>query len=121
MSKIITVKQALEQGYSLFSYGDKNEYQHLYSIEHANDGDFESGPLYVAHKEPYYVPQISNEEISETLADLMSDQNHCETGDDTDDVYDIVKGLDYSLIAEAINAALANKKCYKITNIQLIK
>lgn len=119
MSKIITVKEAIEQGYIYFAQG-KGEFQHLHSIEDINKCDFEYGPLFVAEKDSYYTPNISPEEIAETLADIVSAQNGDETGDDTDDVYDIVKRLDFTAAANLVNEALKNKKYYKLTDIQLI-
>lgn len=115
----ITVAEAIEQGYVYFAT-DKGEFQHLNSIEGITDADFEYGPQLVADKEPYHVPCISPEEIAETLADIVSQQNADETGDDTDDVYDIVKALDYSAMAATINEAIKHKKYYKLTNIELI-
>jgi len=114
----LTRKEAIEQGYTYYGQ-DKGEFQHLYSIENMNEVDFESGPVYLAEKEPYYTPAISPEEVTETLADMVYCQVSDETGDDTDDAYDIVKGLDFTATTKLINEALKDKKYYKLTSIQL--
>jgi len=119
MSNKLTVKEALEQGYVYFGK-DQGEFQHLHNIEFVTDADFEFGPLMLAEKESYYTPSVSPEEVAETLADIVYSQCGDETGDDTDDVYDIIKALDFTDAAERINNALLNKKYYKLTNIQLI-
>lgn len=119
MKNKLTVKEALEQGYVYFGQ-DKGEYQHLHSIEGITDADFEFGPVMLAEKEPYYTPSVSGESIAELLADHIANWNGDETGDDTDDVYDIVNALDFTTAANAINKALQNKKYYKLTSIQLI-
>lgn len=119
MSNKLTVKEALEQGYIYFGQ-DKGEFQHLHSIENISDADFELGPVMLTEKEPYHTPTISSEAIAELLADYVSCWNGDETGDDTDDVYEIVNGLDFTEAAKKINEALKNKKYYKLTNIQLI-
>lgn len=119
MSKKLTVKEAIDQGYIYFGQ-DKGEFQHLHRIENISDADFEFGPIMLAEKDSYYTPSISSEEIAETLADIVYSQCGDETGDDTDEVYDIVKALDFTDAAERINNALVKKKYYKLTNIQLI-
>src|SRR6266540_20008 len=115
----ITVKEAINQGYRYYGQ-NKGEFQHLNSIDNMNDCDFECGPVYLAEKEAYYTPGISSKDITNALADIVSCQSHDETGDDTDDVYDIVKALNFTVTASLINAALVHKKYYKLTNIQLI-
>ncbi len=120
MSKSLTVKEALEQGYVYFAQ-DKGEYTTLHRIENISEADFEDGPQMLAEKDSYYTPFISSEEIAETLADIISSQCGDETGDDTDDVHDIVNGLDFSEASEKINEALNGKKYYKLTDIQLIQ
>lgn len=119
MSNKLTVKEALEQGYVFFAQ-DKGEFQHLHRIDVIKDADFEFGPYMLAEKESYYTPSISSEEIAETLADIIYSQCGDETGDDTDDVYNIVKALDFTDAAERINNALVKKKYYKLTKIQLL-
>lgn len=120
MSKTITVNDAIEQGYMFFAH-DTGEFGHLHKIENITDADFEPDrPLYVAEKESYYSPSISSEEIAEALADIIDCQCGDETGDDTDDVRDIVIELDFTEVAEKINEALKHKKYYKLTTIQLI-
>lgn len=119
MNSKLTVKEALEQGYIYFAK-DQGEFQHLHRIEGITEADFEDGPQMLAEKDSYYTPAVSSEEIAETLADIVYSQCGDETGDDTDDVYDIVKSLDFTDAANRINEALKYKKYYKLTSIQLI-
>jgi hypothetical protein len=115
----ITVKEAIEQGYKYFAQ-DKGEFQHLFSIEVITNADFEDGPQMLAEKEPYYTPSIAPKDIAYLLADHLDSMSGDETGDDTSDVYEIVKSLDFTAAAELINEALKGKKYYKLTSIQLI-
>lgn len=120
MSNKITVAEAIAQGYVYFAENN-GEFSHLHKIEGITESDFEfHKPLFVAEKESYYAPSISAEEIAETMADIASNQCHDETGDDTDDVYDIVKSLDFTNASDIINEALKHKKYYKLTDIELI-
>lgn len=116
----LTVSEAIAEGYIFFGY-ETDGFGTIHRIEKMNEADFEIGPLFLAEKESYYSPSISAESISELLAEQLWSSAGDETGDDTDDVYDIVKALDFTAVAEMINASLAHKKYYKLTKIQLIR
>jgi hypothetical protein len=114
----LTVAQAIEQGYTHFGF-EGREYQHLNPIEDFHHSVSEENVV-LFDKEAGYVPSVSAEEI----ADLIAEQIQCEvndnTADDTDDAYDIVKGLDFEPIAKMINDALDHKRYYFLTKIKLV-
>lgn len=115
----LTKSEALTQGYEMYGT-DMGEFQRLSRIEHLNEDNFEDGPIYAANKEPYYTPQVSKEFIATLLAEQIADLNHDQTGDDDDDVFDIVKVLNFTAAADMINEALKHKKYYKLTKIEIV-
>ena len=85
LMETITVKEALEQGYTLCGYEDL-EMQNLKSIDNLDDEDFEPhyGHLCVAKKESNSA-SISTEEVIEWLTDRYYDAE----GNPDDDTHDM--------------------------------
>ena len=121
MSKL-TVLEALEQGYTHCGWNDK-DWQVLHKLEDMNQEDFndefESGELVLAAKDPK-TTTITKEQIGETLAELMLDLHSQQCADDTDEVYDLVKELNFEQAAEMINKKLESKKYWDLTDIKLV-
>lgn len=122
MEQKLTVQQALEQGYKYYVYGDVNEWSPALRIEGEGFIQWERGPM-LTGKEPSMHPGIDKDSIAELIAENIACNWSDESGDDTDEVYDIVKALDYTAVADMINAALSEKKirAYEVTDIKLIK
>ncbi len=115
----ITKEEALKQGYTLC--GKPNEdYQHLILIQDLNEIDLD-GSLVVADKESYYTPSIDTEDLADLIAEHLESQHGSETRDDTEEVYRIVKSLDFSKASEMINESLKDKQYYMLTKIKLVK
>lgn len=120
MSEKLTVKEAIEQGYTHFGFADQ-EFQHLLSIATDLNVSTFKKKVCLFGKEPSSCASISREEIADMLADHMSSSVGEDTGDDdTDDIYDIIIKLDFGPCAEMINSALSHKKYYSLTKIELI-
>lgn len=117
----LTIEEAIAQGYKSCGYPD-SEFPYLKKLDKVTESDLDDGihgKLYLAEKEPYYIPKIDPKTIADILADYMISESSDNTGDDTDDVYNIVFGIDFSSTAEMINNALAHKKYYQFTSIEL--
>jgi hypothetical protein len=117
MNEEITIKEALQEGYTLC--GKPNEsWQCLLSIKDLNPIDIEEG-LFLANKK-CIVETFSNERITEILADIVSDSVCSETGRDDDDIYNSIKKLDFTNVEKKIQGVLDKFPTYKLTNIKLI-
>lgn len=116
----LTKSEALAEGYVYYGK-ESDSFQFVTRLEHLNDVDFEEdGPFLLVEKEPYYTPSINAEDIADLLADNMNSWSGDNTGDDTDDVYDTVKALDFTQTAALINEALKDKRYYKLTKIEVV-
>lgn len=123
MENTLTLQEAIQEGYSAFIYANDgwqaikmlNEYQ----LD--DDIDWTRDDIYLVQKEGQNPAGLSAEEIAEMLAENIQCSHSDETGDDTDDVYDAIKRLDFSDVSEKINEALAGIFYYRQTNIHLIK
>jgi V8-like Glu-specific endopeptidase len=117
----LTVKEALEQGYTKFGF-DGREWQSALDLQTDIDADTfsgQSGKPLLFHKEEYH-PGIDAESIKDLLADHIACNHYDETGDDTDNVEDAVRELDFESVAEMINEKLLSTTYYKLTDIELI-
>jgi hypothetical protein len=117
----LTVKEAIEQGYEYFGV-DGPDWQSLQELGDI-DCELELDPDFLDDKNLFtknsYSPSMSKQEIAELLADIIAVNHSEETGDDTDDVFDIVNGLDFTETANMINNALEKKRYYTLTDIKL--
>lgn len=119
-NKKLTINEALEQGYSLCGWSEK-EWQSLINIEDLSEDDFEygSGVMVVASKQEN-VFTIDSETLNEIVADYIYDNYTQECADDTDEIYDLVKEIDFTEIVNTINEKISIKKWWTLTNIELI-
>ena len=119
--KALTVKEAIELGYS--KCGQKtNDWQSLIDLEDIKDFDSKETTFYLADPKENN-PCTSAEDIKELLVDHIHINHSDETGDDTDDVYDILNAIDlkeFEPLAELLNKALEAKKFYWLTDIKVI-
>lgn len=118
--EILTVSEALKLGYTTYGY-ENRDFQHTMKIQNLKPIDFEDGKLLLFGIEPSFVPNIDAETISELIAYHVYSQNGDNTNDDTNDVYDSVKEIDFSSIVDVVNEKLQKHKYYNFTNIQLIQ
>lgn len=118
----LTVKEALEQGYTKCGY-ELAEWQTLQDVEDfLNPEEFEDwgNRKMVLFSKDSYSPSIDAETIKDLLAEHIACNHADETGDDTDNVEDSVRELDFESVAKMINEKLSTTSYWKATDIQLI-
>lgn len=113
----MTIEQALKEGYETCGK-QHEEWQCLTDINDLEEEDLKEG-YFVAQKKPnYYV--FSKESIAETLAELIDENYSQENGRDDDEIYNAIKGLDFSETEKMINEALQKYPYWYLTKIKLI-
>ena len=121
--KKLTIKEAIDQGYTKYGL-EGREWQ---SVEDLHDDVFEEqeeanwDDLVLFEKDASY-PSIDSDTIAEKLAEQIAenDAEECQRNDD-DVVYNAVKAIDYTEIADKINKELEQFKYWMLTDIKLIK
>lgn len=112
----ITVKEAVEQGYNLFGYKDR-EFQQLQTLEDIIQEDFDTGEVLVlAEKNPRY-RSISAAEIQELVFDYMYDID--EMADDTDFMHHNFTTTDFKPLSDLINERFSKITYYFLTDIEI--
>lgn len=117
--RTMTVKEAIEQGYEHYLV-DGQEYGYLRDIGDFEDED-EDDVFVLADKEYSHPKGLSNDEIQEMFAEHIWNNYCSETGCDTDEVYDLIKAIDFKDVTERIEKALKAVRYKMATNIQLTK
>lgn len=112
----LTIKEALEQGYTHFGYKGL-EYQTINELSDITDEDIERGVCLFSKE---YTTPTCEEDIQTFVADHIQDNWSAETQDDTNDVYQAIMAIDLSDIAKRINNVLQDKKYYTLTDIELV-
>jgi superfamily I DNA and RNA helicase len=115
----LTVKEALEQGYTKYIYADGG-FQIVSDIEHIDNEDFDRGDILIIEKDPYHPEGISSKDIAEMFADHLEQQHSFESGDDTAQVYEAIKELDFTEAENKITEALSKLDYYRATDIRLV-
>lgn len=115
----LTVKEALEQGYSKCT-NVIDHWCHLTDITDLTDVDFENDTWWLAEKESRCY-QISDDCLSDLLSDHIGCNEHDETGRDDEEVYNAIGSLDYSETTKMINEKLQEFKYYRLSSIELIR
>lgn len=122
MEKILTIKEALEQGYEYYLH-PSTSWQTLNDILDAQQDVFEDNPdaeIFLADKKPLHPTSLSSDDIAEFLAEFICENHSFETGcDDTNDIYDAIKGIDFSEVSNKIDDALKSFTYHAMTNIRL--
>lgn len=117
-NKQMTVTEALAAGYEYCLYHEDG-YQSLISLSDPQGIQFSRNPVLVEQE-----GQAVSVPVSEDLAELLAEHIECnwsdETSDDTMEVYDIVKQMDFTDVHERIAKALEAKRYYRGTDIKLI-
>lgn len=116
----LSVKEAIEQGYTLYGYANSDGYQSLYNIKDIDHADFEEfSDIVLAEKEPMYAC-VSEKCLYEDIADDIMCSEEC-MGDDTNEILELIKGaVNWKKIADKINAALQTRPYYTLTQIKLV-
>jgi hypothetical protein len=114
----LTRKQAIAEGYSYCGFAGE-EYQTIQDISDLTVLEIEVNNYRLFEKEGT-PPSVDNERLQDILADAIEENWASETNDDTFEVFEIVKNIDFTDVAERINKALAGKLNYKLTDIELL-
>lgn len=114
----LTPNKAIEEGYEYYVY-PADGYQ---ALKHLTDGDidYNRNPM-IVEKEPCHPSGLSAEELYETIADRCWENWNEITGDDTDQVHDLIKEIDFTELSEKIQERLNSLNYYKQSEIKLIE
>ncbi|WDO13080.1 hypothetical protein MH928_17375 [Flavobacterium sp. WW92] len=118
MKTELTVKEALEQGYTKYVY-DSDGFQRLSDILD-DEIDFSRNDISLVEKVGYNPAGMDSKEIAELLADHIESNHVSESGDDTNTVYDAIKELDFSEAEMKITETLSSLFYYRSSGIKLI-
>lgn len=122
MSEQLTVKEAIEQGYTHYGY-DNGGFQHLSTLEDISPADLEEsewrgGHPVLAQKEPFFM-SISADDVRDNVTDHICDQE--EYMDDSGTIEDALKEMDiWEGFAAKINDTLKKHPYWYLTEIKLI-
>lgn len=126
MQEKLTIKEALEHGYTHCGYETREDQQLMkiseldqYQIEELEWAiDHKSNRVMLADKEPIHYQMPYNQ-----LSDMVFDHicNQTEVGDEDNELaVMVIDQVNFIPVTEAINEVLRKKPYYKLTNIQLI-
>ncbi len=115
----LTVKEALEQGYTKYCFGSDG-FQSLKDIIHVEKEHLEREDIRLINKESYHPLGISSKDIAELLAENLECNHSDDSGDDTNQVYDAIIELDFTEAENKITEALSKLNYYRATKIKLI-
>jgi hypothetical protein len=117
-NKTLTKAKAVELGYTLCGYEGIEE-QTLIDLGQVSSEDYVNGVLMLAEKEgirPIIKPDTLAEVISEHIYSDWAEINE----PDAEQVYQKVKSMDFTDMAEKINKRIESHVCYVLTDIRLI-
>ncbi len=121
----LTIKQALEQGYTLCGRSDYQEYQILMSFEDFSKDDFDDAKecgykFILANKDEIYHTTNAKELMDFAIDDFDNDENFAL--DDTGEMQSIIKKETefFEEMATRLNAIYRKHGIYKMTDIELI-
>lgn len=118
----LTIKEALEQGYTKYGYFNREwqTTQNLHVDIFKDEEEYEHENLCLFEKK-----SKSTSISSEAIAEILSDHIGCMDGDecarDDDIIYDVVMKIDFTETANMINKKLEEYKYWMLTNIKIKK
>lgn len=115
----LSIKEALEQGYTKYCF-NMDGFQGLKDIKDVFDEDLARSDIRLVEIEPYSPAGISSVDIAELLAEHIECNHVDESQDDTEQVYDAIKKLDFTDAENRIAEALSKLHYYRATDIKLI-
>lgn len=118
MKTALTRKEALTEGFTKCGR-PQQDWQSIQNIEDLNDEDFVDTKWVLADKVENH-PCISDDYLKDLLSDQIGERHADETGCDTDDVYDIVRAIDFKPFTKVINEALSSYSYSWMTEIELL-
>jgi hypothetical protein len=113
----MTRHEAIESGYTFCGYPDQ-EFQTLIKIKDVIHSDY-AKPLMLAEKEGTH-PKIDAKDLSEIIADHIYSEWGEVNSDSAEEVYNEIKQMDFTDMAEKINEKCKSHVLYILTDIRLI-
>jgi len=120
MTEQLTKSEALAKGYRMCGRDNGNMWQGLCEIESLSQTDFDFNGWLVASTD-LITPSIDEDYIKERVADMLSDEWSSETGDDTNEVFNLIKEVDFGPITKAIKEKLGDYGMYQLTTIRIVQ
>lgn len=124
MKSELTVKEAIEQGYTHWGIISQ-EWQTVQELDEGVFAEVEAmqenvEDVYLFHKKPD-VSVIDEGDFKNHIVHFATDQYYDDTQrDDLEDVMNDLNKIDFSKIYEDVSKVLANHKFWRFTNIKLI-
>lgn len=120
--KTLTVKEAIEQGFTMYGYAKTEEQKaQKLTIDVFKEEPEHKQKLLVLFDKHNSCPSTTTEEISEILSERIGLNDEEECYRDNDDVYVTVSEIDFTEIVKTINKALEKHSYWMITDIKLVK
>jgi len=113
----LTRAQAIQAGYTLCGYADQ-EFQTLIKVNEVMPQDYHK-PLMLAEREGTH-PKIDAKELAEVVADHLYSNWGEVNSDSAEEVYNEVKAMDFTDMANKINEKVKSHVLYILTDIRLI-
>lgn len=118
METQLGLHQAMATGYTYWGY-EGEKWQTINKLADLDYSCFEGKKMYLFDKEPSVV-SINEEDLRDLIADHIEDNHSSETGDDTMEVYETVKALNFDQTVAYINQALSKHRVYHLTKIRVV-
>jgi hypothetical protein len=116
----LSVTEALKQGYTKYCF-NSDGFQGLKDIDGEIDpSHFERDDIRIVNKEPYTLRGMCSKDIAELIAEHIECNHVDDSGDDTEQVYDAIKELDFTDAENKITEALSKLHYYRATDIRLV-
>ncbi len=110
----LTIKEAIEQGYTCALSEDGDYYTELDGL---CDDDLDSFDLFLGSKETFKF-SISENAIKDLIEQYIENQD--EVNDESETLYDEIKIIDYKAICDLINPSFKTNY-HSVTGIKLVK
>lgn len=118
MQDTLTLKQALEQGYTHYTT-TPDEWGMACELRNLIFEEEECEHLYLCERKANF-PSITKEVIAGLIADKICEDDNDVCCRDSDEVYNAVKEIDFSDIQKTINDKLKQFKYWMFTDIQVV-
>lgn len=112
----LTVKEALEQGYTHWAFESDEPYMRKLSVIKPENFEDTTRPMLVNQKG--YKFTVSPDAIIQLIVDMLVDQD--EVADEDCELADLASEADATSLSNDINQRLAKKTFYDLTDIELI-
>lgn len=118
METQLTRQQAIDEGFTKCGYYGM-DWQTTMELEDLTDDELLERKVCLFNKEST-APYISAEQILNLICDHVSERHYDDTHDDSNEVSNRIKELNFEATAEMVNNALSSCQTYTLTDIQLI-